>query len=129
MEFREIVARIASACGWGLREDGDGLVVDVPTGGGRGQLVAIVEATDIADQRIARYWSVIGDAERVDHKKCLEENARLCYGAFVIQDGKLCLMDTQLVGEADPADVGAMIGNLAVCADRYERELFQTDSY
>jgi hypothetical protein len=47
----------------------------------------------------------------------------------VIQGKKLCLMDTQLVGDADPADVGAMLGNLAVCADRYERELFGTDQY
>ena len=129
MEFREIVTRIAHACGWTLREDPSGLLVDVPTGGGRAQLVAIVEERDIADQKIARYWSMIGDAERVDLQRCLEENSRLCYGGFAIKGKKLCLTDTQLLATADPASVGAVIGNLAAYADRYERELFGTDQY
>ena len=129
MEFREIVFHIAQACGWTIREDGDGLVVDVPTGGGRAQLVAIVEDTDIADQKIVRYWSMIGNADRVDLQRCLEENSKLCYGGFAIKGKKLCLMDTQLLATADPAAVGAVIGNLAAYADRFERELFGTDHY
>jgi hypothetical protein len=129
MDFRETVMQIAQVCGWTIREDADGLVIDVPTGGGRAQLVAITEERDIADQRVARYWSMIGDAERVDHAKCLAENARLCHGSFAIKGNKLCLVQTQLVATVDPAAVGAIIGNLAANADRYERELFGTDDY
>src|SRR5579872_3220284 len=127
MEFREVVAQIAQVCGWTIREDAEGLVLDVPTGGGRAQLVAITEERDIADQHVARYWSMIGDAERVDHTRCLEENSRLCHGAFAIKGKKLCLVHTQLLTEVDPAAVGAIIGNMAANADRYERELFGTD--
>ena len=129
MQLREIVTRIAHVCGWTLRADPDGLVVDVPTGGGRGQLVAIVEDRDLDDQPVARYWSVIGDADRVDYRKCLEENTRLSSGAFAIQAGKLCLMETQRILGVDPVDVAASIGRLAATADRYENELFGTDQY
>lgn len=38
-------------------------------------------------------------------------------------------MDTQLVQDADPMEVGASIGNLAAYADRYERDLFGVDIY
>ncbi len=129
MEFREVVTRIAQVCGWTIRQDAEGLVLDVPTGGGRQQLVAITEERDIADQRVARFWSMIGDAERVDHHRCLEENARLCHGGFAIKGKKLCLVQTQLLTTVDPAAVGAIIGNLAANADRYEREFFGTDDY
>ncbi len=129
MDFHEIVSAIAQACGWVVRQDAEGLVLDVPTGGGRAQLVAIVEDKDIAGQPIVRYWSMIGDAERVDFQRCLEENAKLCYGAFAIKGKKLCLVSTQLIADADPAAIGAVIGNLAAYADRYERELFGTDNY
>jgi hypothetical protein len=129
MDFREVVTRIAQVCGWTLRQDAEGLVIDVPTGGGRQQLVAITEERDIADQRVARYWSMIGDAERVDFQRCLEENARLAHGCFAIKGKKLCLVHTQLLTTVDPAAVGAVIGNIAANADRYERELFGTDDY
>jgi hypothetical protein len=129
MEFHELVLRIAQVCGWTVRQDADGLVLDVPTGGGRQQMVAITEERDIADQRVARYWSMIGDADGVDHVRCLEENARLCHGSFAIMGKKLCLVHTQLLTGVDPAAVGAVIGNLAANADRYERELFGTDDY
>src|SRR5580658_7774284 len=127
MDLHETIERIASACGWEYRQEGDCFLVTVPTGGGRGQNVAVVEATDPADLRIARFWTVIGDADRVDHRKCLEENARLPYGAFVIQGKKLCLMETEILTEADPAHVGTLIGNIASFADRFEKEYFGVD--
>src|SRR5690348_10026131 len=113
MELRDIIEQITRACGWELRQDGDSFIVCVPTGGGRGQLVAVIESVDPAEQRIIRFWSVVGDADKVDARKCLEENARLPYGALVIQGKKLCLMDTELLAEADPAHVGTLIGNVA----------------
>ena len=129
MEFDEVVTKIAQVCGWAIRQDADGLVLDVPTGGGRQQLVAITEERDIADQRVARFWSMIGDAERVDLQRCLEENARLCHGSFAIKGKKLCLVHTMLLATIDPASIGAVIGNIAANADRYEREMFGTDDY
>lgn len=128
--FRDIVDGIAQACGWTVK-DGEGgtLAVDVPTGGGRSQVVVITEDVDIAEQPIVRYWSVIGSAENLEYRRCLEENARLAYGGFAIKDGQLVLMDTQLVQDADPMEVGASIGNLAAYADRYERDLFGVDIY
>ncbi len=130
MRFREIVDSIAKACGWKVSKEREGaLSVEVPTGGGRTQVVVITEDVDIAEQKIVRYWSVIGPAEDIEFKRCLEENARLCYGAFALKDGQLVLMDTQLVQDADPMEVGASIGNLAAYADRYERELFGVDEY
>lgn len=127
--FREIVDSIASACGWTVKDAEGTLSVDVPTGGGRSQVVVITEDVDIAEQEIVRYWSVIGAAENIDYRRCLEENARLAYGAFALRDGQLVLMDTQLVQDADPMEVGASIGNLAAYADRYERDLFGVDQY
>ncbi len=130
MRFREIVDSIAEACGWHVTEEkGDSLCVEVPTGNGRSQMVLITEDTDIADQAIVRYWSVIGPAADVEFRRCLGENARLSYGAFALKDENLVLLDTQLVQDADPMEVGASIGNLAAYADRYERDLFGHDKY
>lgn len=127
MEFREIVDSIAQACNWHVEERKGSISIEVPTGNGRTQLVLITDDTDVADQPIVRYWSVIGPAADIEYRRCLEENARLAYGAFAIQDDQLVLMDTQLVQDADPMEVGASIGNLAAYADRYERDLFDHD--
>lgn len=130
MSFRHIVDKIATACDWSVSDTEDGsLVIEVPTGKGRTQRVRVTEDTDIADQQIVRYWSVIGPADGIDYQRCLEENAKLAYGAFALQDELLVMMDTQLVQDADPAEVGASIGNLAAYADRYERDLFGVDEY
>lgn len=130
MRFREIVDSIAKACGWQVSAERTGaLSIEVPTGSGRSQIVLITEDQDIAEQQIVRYWSVIGPADDIEFRKCLEENARLCYGAFALKDEQLVLMDTQLVQDADPMEVGAAIGNLAAYADRYERDLFGVDKY
>jgi len=130
VEFREIVDTIAEACGWAVSTDASGgITIEVPTGGGRTQLVLITADVDVADQAIVRYWSVIGPAEGLELARCLEENARLCYGAFALKDGQLVMMDTQLVQDADPMEVGASIGNLAAYADRYEQDLFGTDEH
>lgn len=130
MEFREIVDSIAAACSWQVTDEkGGSICIEVPTGNGRTQMVLITDDTDVADQQIARYWSVIGSATDIDFQRCLEENAKLAYGAFALKDGQLVLMDTQLVQDADPMEVGASIGNLAAYADRYERDLFGVDKY
>lgn len=129
MRFREIVDSIAKACGWRVTGKGAELSVEVPTGAGRTQVVVITEDQDIAEQKIVRYWSVIGPADDIDFRRCLEENSRLCYGAFAVKDEQLVLMDTQLVQDADPMEVGASIGNLAAYADRFERDLFGVDKY
>ncbi|MEZ6188239.1 MAG: hypothetical protein R3F62_24925 [Planctomycetota bacterium] len=129
MSFRKIVDSIARACGWHVVEEGGILSIDVPTGEGRSQVVLITPDTDVAEQQIVRYWSVIGGVEDVDFRRCLEENATLAYGAIAIHDEQLVIMDTQLVSDADPMEVGASIGNLAAYADRYEKDLFGTDTY
>jgi hypothetical protein len=130
VRFREIVDNIAKACGWKVSaERGGALSIEVPTGSGRSQIVLITEDQDIAEQQIVRYWSVIGPADDIEFRKCLEENAKLCYGAFALKDEQLVLMDTQLVQDADPMEVGASIGNLAAYADRYERDLFGVDKF
>lgn len=128
MKFREIVDSIAEACKWHVSEQGDGsLCVEVPTGNERTQLVLVTNDVDVADQPIVRYWSVIGPTADIEFRRCLEENSRLAYGAFAIKEDQLVLMDTQLVQDADPMEVGASIGNLAAYADRYERDLFGVD--
>lgn len=129
VRFREIVDSIAKACGWQVTAEGGALSIEVPTGNGRSQVVLITEDQDIADQQIVRYWSVIGPADDIEFRRCLEENARLCYGAFALKEEQLVLMDTQLVQDADPMEVGAAIGNLAAYADRYERDLFGVDKH
>jgi hypothetical protein len=129
MELEEIVKKIAVACGWDLKVSGERMVVDVPTGKSRRQLVAITRETDITDQPIIRYTSVVGLSERVDLEVCLKENAKLSHGALAILEGKLVLTDTQLAKTADPAEVAAAIGNIAAYADRFERELFGPDVY
>jgi hypothetical protein len=130
VKFRDIVDSIAEACKWVVSEEPDGSIcVEVPTGADRTQMVVITEDKDIADQLIVRYWSVIGDAEGIEFRRCLEENAKMAYGAFALQGTNLVLMDTQLVADADPMEVGASIGNLAAYADRYERDLFGVDQF
>lgn len=129
MDFREIVDSIAQACNWEVEAKQGSISIEVPTGSGRTQMVLITDDTDVADQPIVRYWSVIGPAEDIEYRRCLEENAKLAYGAFAIQDDQLVLMDTQLVQDADPMEVGASIGNLAAYADRYERDLFGIDKF
>jgi hypothetical protein len=130
MEFREIVESIAQACSWEVSDgEDDSICIEVPTGSGRTQMVVITDDVDVADQAIVRYWSVIGSADGIDFRRCLEENAKLAYGAFALKADNLVLMDTQLVQDADPMEVGASIGNLAAYADRYERDLFGVDTY
>jgi hypothetical protein len=130
VSFREIVEKIASGCGWKVREERDGAVsVEVATSSDRSQIVLITSDSDVAGQDIVRYWSVIGSSEGLDLRICLEENAKLAYGAFALKGDQLVLLDTQLVQDADLMEVGASIGNLAAFADRYERDLFGVDRY
>lgn len=129
MNFREIVDSIALACSWKVDEADGSICIEVPTGNDRTQMVLITDDVDVAEQPIVRYWSVIGPASGIEFKRCLEENAKLAYGAFALQDDQLVLMDTQLVQDADPMEVGASIGNLAAYADRYERDLFGIDKF
>ena len=101
MDFREIVDSIAQACEWQVDEAEGSICIVVTTGADRSQMVLITEDVDVAEQAIVRYWSVIGPAKGIDFKRCLEENAKLAYGAFAIQDDQLVLMDTQLVQDVE----------------------------
>ena len=91
--------------------------------------VGAQRALDIAEQPIMRYWSVVGPAEDIDERSLLEENASLSYGAFAIRTGNLVVVDTQLIEDADPGEVGSALSNIAAVADRYERELFGHDVF
>lgn len=128
--FEELVKTIADKCKWKTRrlEDGSHLL-DIETDAGRRQKVTVSQDEDIAGQPIARYWSIIGPADTLNYRQILEENANLDYGTFAIQHDKLVIMDTQLLEDADPLEVGTTISYLASYADRYEAAIFGVDEY
>jgi hypothetical protein len=125
----EVVKKLASSSGWTVHEEAGKISVEISTGRGRRQVVAITRDSDLTAQEIIRYSSVVGDAERVDLGECLRQNAKLAHGAFAILDGKLVLLDTQLAASADATQIAAAIGNIAANADRYEKFMFGQDVY
>ncbi len=128
-DFRELVYRVAAACRWEANDFDDLILLEVPVAGGRRQKISVMEDKDIVDQPIARYWTVIGPSKAIEPAFCLEANASIAYGALATHRGHLVMMDTQLISDADPLEVGTSIASMAAYADSWERRLFDRDIY
>jgi len=126
-QFREICERVCRENGWELQGNG----VHVPLPDGRGQVVEL-ETFEHESEVLVRLTTVIGDADlltSIRQRATLELNARLPHGAFAVRQGELVMTETLLLADTDPAELEASVHYLAVTADRYEEQLFETDEH
>lgn len=125
--FRAVCETVCQEQGWALQGNG----VHVPLPEDRGQVVEI-ETFEHEDEALVRLTTVIGSAEslsKVRLQAALELNARLPHGAFAVRSGELVMTETLPLVDADAAELEASLRYLAITADRYEEQLFETDAH
>ncbi|MGH0036928.1 MAG: YbjN domain-containing protein [Myxococcota bacterium] len=125
--FRAICEQVCQEQGWELQGNG----VHVPLPEGRSQVVEI-ETFEYEDEDLVRLTTVIGSAESLSEvrtRAAMELNARLPHGAFGVRSGELVMTETLLLQDTDAAELEASLRYLAITADRYEEQLFETDQH
>ena len=80
MRIFSLTHEAVSQQGWALGEDRDGLQVEVPTGGGRTQVVYLEPGTDRDGDTIAWIWSKAADSEAIDDPWGLLTNNQMATG-------------------------------------------------
>jgi hypothetical protein len=126
-QFRGICEQVCQEQGWTLQGNG----VRVPLPEDRSQVVEL-ETFEYEDETLVRLTTVIGGAAALSEvriRAALELNARLPHGAFAVRSGDLVMTETLLLEDADATELEASLRYLAVTADRYEEQLFDTDEH
>jgi hypothetical protein len=125
--FRATFEKVCQEQGWKLQGNG----VHVPLPDDRGQVVE-VETFEYEDEVLVRLTTVIGSATNLSEVRiqaAMELNARLPHGAFAVRQGELVMTETLLLEDTDPSELEASMRYLAVTADRYEEQLFDTNQH
>ena len=126
--------RFSGLCEEICREEGwerlpNGIRVSWPNG--RHQLIAL-EYFEQDGKEFVRFSTRIGPVDQLDEDRlvmALRVNSGLAHGALGVLHDSLVMVDTQLLRDADPAEISESIDYLARNADAYEKSLFGTDIY
>ncbi|HEX5054182.1 MAG TPA: YbjN domain-containing protein [Planctomycetota bacterium] len=109
--------------------DGESAVVPLPAG--REQRVHCAVAIE-GDDEVMRIHTVLGSVQALNETRmraALAMNFRLRHGAFAIDGGRLVMVDTFLLRDADEDEVRLSIEYIAAQADSYEKAIYGTDQY
>ena len=130
MTLDQLVKGIISVQGGSALRVGNDYALEIPTGWGRAQTIIISQDRVQAAQRIIRYYTEIGPVFSVEiMRQALEANMSVPFGAFAMHNGKLVMVDTQLLATADVPEVLNSIMSLATHADEAEKMIFGRDRH
>lgn len=127
MDLPKIVSDLCTFKGWDLIGDS----VDVPLPGDRAQALTF-EVFEHAGQEMLRASSPIGSVSELGTERAmgaLRINQHLAFGALAVSGDQLVMVDTFLIADTDPGEISGSLIYLAENADRYEKELFGTDTH
>lgn len=129
---KAMVRQVASAAGYTVEESGDTLLVTVPLGALRKQLVRVeFGQTDDSGHAMVNYWSICGPAVEKNAMALLRYNNTMLHGAFAVRklDGReLAVIQTnQLAETLDPLEISRVLAAIAWQADRVEQKLVGGD--
>ena len=123
MKVKELALQAAAMRAWPSRqESGDGDVrVEIPTIGGRTQVVVIGGGQDADGDPAGFIWSKIADAGNQDPWALLRLNAQLTYGKVALRGNELVIVHGIHDAGATLADVGKAMFWAARAADELEQ--------
>jgi len=129
---KAMVRQVASAAGYAIDESGDTLLVTVPLGALRKQLVRVeFGRNDDSGHAVVNYWSICGPAVEKNAMALLRYNTTMLHGAFAVRtlDGReLAVIQTnQLAETLDPLEISRVLAAIAWQADRVEQKLVGSD--
>jgi hypothetical protein len=129
MKVKELALQAASMRGWPSRQEPDGEVrVEIPTSGGRTQVVVVSAGTDGDGDAAGFVWSKAADAGAQDPWALLRLNAQLSYGKVALRGHELVVVHGLHDASATLADVGKAMFYAARAADELEAALTGGDS-
>jgi hypothetical protein len=130
MKIKELALQAASMRGWPSRQEPDGDVrIEIPTTGGRTQVVVIGAGTDADGDPVGFVWSKAADAGATqDPWALLRLNAQLTYGKVALRGHELVVVHGLHDASATLADVGKAMYFAARAADELEAALTGGDS-
>ncbi len=128
-DMESFVLQICDSEGWPWRMEGSDYVIEVPTFGGRSQLVYVSQGMDPDGVPLMFFWSPVGPAQLAQRDPfwLLSYNTELSYGAFAIFNDMLVVKDSQIMQTADAEEIRRMIFYVAKTADEMEAQLMGTD--
>lgn len=125
--FTETLARVCERNQW----TSDANTVDIGFDSGRRQSVRL-EFFDFEEREIVRFFTTIGDAERIDPLR-LSQGLRVTFGlphgALALHKNDLVMVDTLMIADADDGEIEAILQYLAETADHFEQTMFGGDAH
>jgi hypothetical protein len=130
MKVKELALQAAAMRAWPSRQDPDGdLRVEIPTTGGRTQVVAVSSGEDGDGDAAGFIWSKAADAGAArDPWALLRLNAQLTYGKVALRGNDILVVHGIHDGSASLAEVGKALFWAARAADELEATLTGGDA-
>jgi hypothetical protein len=130
MKVKELALQAAAMRAWPSRQDsGDGDVrVEIPTVGGRTQVVVVTAGQDGDGDPAGIVWSKAADMGAQDPWALLRLNAQLTYGKVALRGHEIVIVHGMHDASATLADVGKAMFWAARAADELEAALGGADS-
>lgn len=133
-DVRGLVRQVANAAGWAVVEFGADLQLHVPTEGNRSQVVSVADRRDRDGRPLLVVASLCGSFEARNAGPLLRYNAKLSYGAFVVErtadrEEMVVLRATLPAASAGPEVLRRLITEIAQRADKVEGRLNTKDQF
>ncbi|MDX9719488.1 MAG: hypothetical protein RBU37_01985 [Myxococcota bacterium] len=124
MHYRQGIVNLAAQRQWAVRDEGAGLVLEIPLPTRRTQVVHMTPSRDADGLEILFFWSIAAPANRVpDPWSIMQESVRLSYGAYAVKDGNLLVVATRMAQYAQLDELARVVYYVAHYADEMERRL------
>ncbi len=129
MKVKELALQAAAMRSWPSRQDPGGDVrIEIPTTGGRTQVVVVSAGQDGDGDPVGFVWSKAADVGAQDPWALLRLNAQLSYGKVALRGSELVVVHGIHDGSAALAEVGKAMYWAARAADELEAALGGGDS-
>lgn len=126
----DLMRELAAYLQTDLRCERDVYSLIVPIQQARHQEVGATIRVDQAGREVIDFISTIGRIHPgIDPWALLEANGTAIFARITVSHQMLFVLASQLLATAQPEEVLLMLREVAMLADRLEREYFQADSY
>jgi hypothetical protein len=128
MKSQELAQQAASSRAWPTRKVDDQLLIEVPTQGGRSQIVNVIGGKDGDGEPAAFVWSKAAEVGKQDPWALLRLSAELTYGRVAVRGKDIVVLYALYDATAQLAQVGKAVYYVAKAADELEQKLTGGDA-
>jgi membrane protease subunit (stomatin/prohibitin family) len=125
------VRTVAAAAGYAVADAANSLLVTVPVGALRKQVVHVEFGPNASGQAAINYWSVCGPYDEKNAADLLRYNAEVVHGAFAVKKvgaaEMVVLQANQLAETTTAVDISRVLSAIAWQADQVEQKLTGAD--